>query len=702
MRWSASRPTRALVGAIDLDAGDGGRRAAVIDMPLDVLLGKPPKMHRDVRRRRSSRRRSTSRRRAAARRLRRAAPSDGREQALPDHDRRPHGRRPLSSRDPMVGPWQVPVADCAVTLADYRGFRGEAMAIGERTPLAASTRRLPAGWRSARRSPTCSRRRSSSNGSSSAATGWPPAATTRSRRATTRAVRHGARGRHRALPGARHQRAGRQGQPVDAHALARGRCGEAGHRAGQPGRHRVRDAADVRPALTPQLQPGDTTLVLIDLGNGRRASAARCWRRCSASSATRAGSRRPATAEGAGRRDQRAAGRRPAARVPRPQRRRTLGGGLRDGVRRPPGPQPERRPARPPKATASPTAARIRRLEELGRAGRRAPRRADLARAFQRRARRRDPGADRAPRRSDADAAPLRPEPAQPLHRQAERARRRRGLARCEGGVQRAAARPAPDLGRGQLAHLRGCATTRPAPMPSTKAAGRADDPGLHVHVAGRACDARRRAAPHRGARPKVAILREQGVNSHVELSYAMDQAGFDTYDVHMTDLQAGRARLDQFQGFVACGGFSYGDTLGAGEGWARSILFNAALADRFAAFFARADSFALGICNGCQMMAALADDDSRRRRVAALHAQQERAVRGPPSVWSRCCRRRRSSCRRWPAAGCRSRSPTGKASPTSRSAATRRASTRALRLSTTVGSRPKAIRRIRTAAPAA
>jgi phosphoribosylformylglycinamidine synthase len=104
-----------------------------------------------------------------------------------------------------------------------------------------------------------------------------------------------------------------------------------------------------------------------------------------------------------------------------------------------------------------------------------------------------------------------------------------------------------------------------------------------------------------------VAILREQGVNSHVEMSYAMAQAGFDTYDVHMTDLQAGRASLAGFQGFVACGGFSYGDTLGAGEGWARSVLFNAALAEQFAAFFARPDSFALGVCNGCQMMAALA-----------------------------------------------------------------------------------------------
>ena len=106
--------------------------------------------------------------------------------------------------------------------------------------------------------------------------------------------------------------------------------------------------------------------------------------------------------------------------------------------------------------------------------------------------------------------------------------------------------------------------------------------------------------------RPKLAILREQGVNSQVEMSYALAAAGFDTFDVHMTDLQAGRVRLDQFQGFVACGGFSYGDTLGAGEGWARGILFNPALAEAFAAFFSRPDTFALGVCNGCQMMAAL------------------------------------------------------------------------------------------------
>jgi phosphoribosylformylglycinamidine synthase len=133
----------------------------------------------------------------------------------------------------------------------------------------------------------------------------------------------------------------------------------------------------------------------------------------------------------------------------------------------------------------------------------------------------------------------------------------------------------------------------------------RMDGPGLEVRLPAEAS-----AAPTAPAlaltRPAVAILREQGVNSHVEMAWAMDQAGFAAHDVHMTDLQGGRARLSQFQGLVACGGFSYGDTLGAGEGWARSVLFNPTLAEAFAAFFNRADSFALGVCNGCQMMAAL------------------------------------------------------------------------------------------------
>lgn len=108
------------------------------------------------------------------------------------------------------------------------------------------------------------------------------------------------------------------------------------------------------------------------------------------------------------------------------------------------------------------------------------------------------------------------------------------------------------------------------------------------------------------GVRPRVAILREQGVNSHIETAWVMHQAGFTAVDVHMSDLIAGRAKLDDFQGIIAVGGFSYGDVLGAGEGWAKTILFNDKLVDQFARFFARGDSFGLGVCNGCQMMSNL------------------------------------------------------------------------------------------------
>jgi phosphoribosylformylglycinamidine synthase len=107
-------------------------------------------------------------------------------------------------------------------------------------------------------------------------------------------------------------------------------------------------------------------------------------------------------------------------------------------------------------------------------------------------------------------------------------------------------------------------------------------------------------------ARPRMAILREQGVNGQVEMAAAFDRAGFESIDVHMSDVVSGRVSLGDFKGLVAPGGFSYGDTLGGGEGWAKSILFNPRARDEFAAFFAREDSFALGVCNGCQMMAAL------------------------------------------------------------------------------------------------
>jgi phosphoribosylformylglycinamidine synthase len=105
-----------------------------------------------------------------------------------------------------------------------------------------------------------------------------------------------------------------------------------------------------------------------------------------------------------------------------------------------------------------------------------------------------------------------------------------------------------------------------------------------------------------------MAILREQGVNGHIEMAAAFALAGFESVDVHMTDLLAGRVDLADFQGLVACGGFSYGDVLGAGSGWARSILFNRKLKAMFRKFFHRKDTFSLGVCNGCQMLSQLKD----------------------------------------------------------------------------------------------
>jgi len=134
-----------------------------------------------------------------------------------------------------------------------------------------------------------------------------------------------------------------------------------------------------------------------------------------------------------------------------------------------------------------------------------------------------------------------------------------------------------------------------------------ASDPGLSVALSFDAAEDVAAPMIATGARPKIAILREQGVNSQVEMAAAFERAGFDPFDVHMSDLQAGRYRLEDFHGLAACGGFSYGDVLGAGQGWAKSILFNPALREAFERFFLRDDTFALGVCNGCQMMAHLA-----------------------------------------------------------------------------------------------
>jgi phosphoribosylformylglycinamidine synthase len=133
-------------------------------------------------------------------------------------------------------------------------------------------------------------------------------------------------------------------------------------------------------------------------------------------------------------------------------------------------------------------------------------------------------------------------------------------------------------------------------------------DPGLHARLTYDPADDVAAPYIHRGARPAVAILREQGVNSQTEMAAVFTRAGFDAYDVHMTDILTRRVRLSRFHGLVACGGFSYGDVLGAGEGWAKSILFNPVARDEFVGFFARDATFTLGVCNGCQMLSALKD----------------------------------------------------------------------------------------------
>jgi phosphoribosylformylglycinamidine synthase len=133
-----------------------------------------------------------------------------------------------------------------------------------------------------------------------------------------------------------------------------------------------------------------------------------------------------------------------------------------------------------------------------------------------------------------------------------------------------------------------------------------ADDPGLHAHLSFDPNEDVAAPIVARAARPAVAILREQGVNSQTEMAAVFTRAGFDAYDVHMTDILSGRVQLERFRGLVACGGFSYGDVLGAGEGWAKSILFNARAREQFSHFFERPETFTLGVCNGCQMLAAL------------------------------------------------------------------------------------------------
>ncbi len=584
-----------------LDDGTGG--AAPIDMPMDVLLGKVPRMLRDVQR---------VARTAPALQLGDVAlgtvafdvlrhPTVASKRFLVTIGDRTVGG--LSHRDPMVGPWQVPVADCAVTLADFRGFAGEAFAVGERSPLAALaapasgrmaigeaiTNLLAAPIELARVKLSCN---------------WMAACGDPGEDAALYDTVQAARDLCVALG---------VSVPVGKDSLSmRTRWSEDGvaRQVSAPVSLVVSafaSVADVLGTLTPQLLPADTALILVDLGCGQMRMAGSML----AQVVGQFGDVVPdlddpalLAALVAATNQLRAEGRLLAyhdrsdgglwATVCEMVFAGRLGVSLNvdllvtegDGI------ADSRAEYGDSKNWASQVGAR---RDEL-----------TLKALFNE-----ELGAVLQVRREDRDAvlAVLR---AHGLARHSHVIGRTNERAVVEVWRDAKAVFSAPlrDLQQAwdevswRIARLRDHPDAADAEHAS---AGDPDERGLHVHLGFDPADDA--AAPFiaGGVRPRVAILREQGVNSHVEMAYAMAQAGFDAFDVHMSDLQAGRARLDQFQLLVACGGFSYGDTLGAGEGWARSILFNAALADQFAGFFGRADTLALGVCNGCQMMAALA-----------------------------------------------------------------------------------------------
>ncbi len=592
---------------LDADLAVNPPSVLAIDMPMDVLLGKPPKMHRDVRRVAPvlpALDLADVALEAVAFDVLRHPTVASKRFLITIGDRTVGG---LSHRDPMVGPWQVPVADCAVTLADHVGFRGEAMSMGERTPLAvidaAASGRMAVGeaLTNLLAAPfVLERVKLSCNWMAACGEPGEDAALYD----TVRAV------------GMELCPALGISVPVGKDSLSmRTRWSEGGQTRQVTAPVSLIVSAfvtldDVRGTLTPQLQSGDNTLILIDLGQGRNRMAGSML----AQVLNQTGN---ASDDGVPDLDDPAQLKSLIAAINELRAEGCLlayhdrsDGGLwatvcemafaghvgvslnvdmlvteGDGI------SDSRMDWGDSKNWAGQVGARRQELtlkalfsEELG-------------------------AVIQVP-------TAVRNEVMQTL--------RRHGLSKHSHFIGKPNDRSMVEVWRDtktvftaplrelqqawdevswRIAQLR----DNPACADAEHAAiGQADDTGLHVHLSFDAAD--NVAAPFiHTTRPKLAILREQGVNSQVEMSRAMALAGFDTYDVHMSDLQSGRARLDQFIGFVACGGFSYGDTLGAGEGWARSILFNPMLAEQFATFFARTDTFALGVCNGCQMMAALA-----------------------------------------------------------------------------------------------
>ena len=585
-----------------------------VDMPMSVLLGKPPKMHRDV----TTVQRQFTPIDLTGVPLQKAVidvlshPTVASKRFLITIGDRTVGG--LTHRDQMVGPWQVPVADCAVTLADYKGFAGEAMAMGERTPLAAIN--APASGRMA---------------VAEAITNLlaAPIELPRVKLSANWMAACGEPGEDAALY-ATVKAVGLElcpqlgvSIPVGKDSLSmrtQWKDGDAQKKVVSPVSLIVTGFAtlqDVRGTLTPQLDATeqDSTLVLVDLGKGQcrmggsilgqvldqagdtvpdlddakdlvnlvnAVNALRAKGQILAYHDRSDGGLLAAVAEMA------FAGHVGVAL--NVDMLVTEGDGIHDS----------RMDAGDAKNWAGQVSAR---REEL-----------TLKALF-----------------NEELGVVLQVRTAE--RNEVMQTLRAHGLSICSHFVGKT--RPLSsliDAGKGELQVWRDAKNVFSAKLEDLHqvwdavswqicqrrdnpacadaehaAAGAPADPGLHVHLT--FDPAQDVAAPYLNlARPKVAVLREQGVNSHVEMAYAFTEAGFEAFDVHMTDLQSGRARLEDFKGIVACGGFSYGDTLGAGIGWARSITFNPVLAEQFQGFFGRQDTFGLGVCNGCQMFAELAD----------------------------------------------------------------------------------------------
>jgi phosphoribosylformylglycinamidine synthase len=608
---------------VDGESPAEGSQDAPVHMPMNVLLGKPPKMHRDV----TTVARSFAPLDLTGVDLQKAVidvlahPTVASKRFLITIGDRTVGG--MTHRDQMVGPWQVPVADCAVTLADYLGFAGEAMAMGERTPLASIN--APASGRMAVAEAITNllaapielpRVKLSANWMAACGEPGEDAALY----ATVKAV------------GLELCPALGVSIPVGKDSLSmrtQWTDGAGAKKVTSPVSLIVSafaTLADVRGTLTPQLNAEeDTTLVLVDLGHGKNRMATSIL----AQTLNQVGDQVPDLDDA-----QDLVNLVHAVNALRAQGKvlayhdRSDGGVLAavaemafagrvgvslnvdmlvlegDGI------SDSRMDVGDSKNWAGQVGAR---REEL-----------TLKALF-----------------NEELGVVLQVRTAQ--RTEVMQTLRDHGLAKHSHVIGKT--RPASSTiaaGKGKLEVWRDAKSIFSAPLADLHqvwdsvswkicqqrdnplcadaehaAAGALTDPGLHIFMPKVAAEAVGKAqeAPKSIAkvalnlsRPKVAVLREQGVNSHVEMAYAFTEAGFEAFDVHMTDLQSGRANLADFAGVVACGGFSYGDTLGAGIGWARSITFNPALSDQFKAFFDRTDTFGLGVCNGCQMFAELAD----------------------------------------------------------------------------------------------